>query len=125
MTAAEFFSGLEEKINASFKYRRSLGEIYKSGLQDECATFIFQKKVYSVSLGDEDFETIELPQNEWSAAENSLDIEINLSLDEKFSLFLDYDASKYSAAAMEKFAASFAEIVAQLQDENILISKIL
>ena len=125
LTAAEFFSGLEEKINASFKYRRSLGEIYKSGLQDECATFIFQKKVYSVSLGDEDFETIELPQNEWSAAENSLDIEINLSLDEKFSLFLDYDASRYSAAAMEKFAASFAEIVTQLQDENIFISKIL
>ena len=125
LTAKEFFDGLEEKINCSFNYRRSLGEIYKSGLQDECATFIFQKKFYSVSLGDEEFETIELPQNEWSAAENSLDIEINLSLDEKFSLFLDYDASRYSAAVMKNFAKTFNEIVLKLQDEHIFISKIL
>ena len=125
LTVAEFFNGLAEKINISFRYRRSLGEIYKSGLQDECATFIFQKKIYSASIEGKEFETIELPQNEWSAAENSLDIEINLSFDEIYSLFLECDASRYSENDMEKFAATFNETVLQLQDENKLISEIL
>ncbi len=125
LTVAEFFKGLEKKINDSFKYRRSLGEIYKSGLQDDCATFIFQKKIYSASIEGKEFETVELPQNEWSAAENSLDIEINLSFDEIYSLFLEYDASRYSETAMKNFSDTFEKTVAKLQDSKLLISEIL
>ena len=125
LTVAEFLDGLAEKINLSFNYHHSLGKIYESGLQDDCATFIFQKKIYSLSVAGKEFEPVELPQNEFAAVENSLDIEVNLTEDKNYYLFLDCDASRYSAAAMKNFAKTFNEIVLKLQDENILISDIL
>ncbi len=128
ITVKEFLDGLEEKMNTGTKYRRSLGMVYSEGLEDDCATFIFQKntgKLNEMSIGGYVGEVIELPPNEISAAENSLDIEVNLTDEGNYLLFLDYDASRYSALAMEKFAATFDEIVSKLKNEDKLISKIL
>lgn len=125
ITVAEFFDGIAEKIKISLNYHHNLGKIYEGGLQDKCATFIFQKKIYSLSIDGEEFEAVDLPQNEFAAVENSLDIEVNLNCNQNYYLLLDYDASRYSEAVMQKFATTFNEIVLQLQNENIFISNIL
>ena len=125
LTAAEFLNGLEEKINISFEYRRSLGSVYQSGFQDECMTFMFQKSIYVLPIDNLPNELIDVPKNEWFAAENTLDVEVHLNTDGIYYLYLDYDASIYSDAAMQNFAKTFDEIVLQLQDENIFISEIL
>lgn len=43
MSVQNLFDSIEEKMNTCFKYRKSLGTAYNSGL-DVCPTFIFQKK---------------------------------------------------------------------------------
>ena len=125
ITVAEFLDGLAEKMNVSFKYRRSLGSVYQSGFQDECITFMFQKSFYVLHIDNLPNELIDVPQNEWFAAENTLDVEVHLNYDGTYYLYLDYDASKYSEDAMQNFADTFDKIVLQLQDENIFISEIL
>ena len=129
ITVAEFLDGLAEKINVSFKYRRSLGTAYSSGLQENGATFIFQKKILgalnSVMLGGLPAEIVEVPVNQWSIAENTLDIEVNLNDSGGYIVEFAHDSNIYSEAAIKNFADTFYKIVLQLQDENILISKIL
>lgn len=128
ITVENFLDGLERKVNTGFKYRRSLGAVYDEGLEDECATFIFQKKVLgafnTISLGGYPAEAVALPSNEWSAAENALDIEINLTAD-GYVIELDHDASRYSEESMKKFAVDFDEIILKMQDENNFVSQIL
>ncbi len=129
LSVGEFLGGLAAKIQTGVKYRRSLGIVYKGGLEDDCATFIFQKKslgaLNSLIMGGKPAEVIELPLNEFSASENTLDIELNLNDDDTYFIYLDYDASRYSAAAMEKFAATVDEIILALQNERRMISTIL
>ena len=80
MSVKDFFASVEEKMNNCFKYRKSLGTAYNSGL-DICSTFIFQKKIHStiknLIIGGFHSEEIEIPPNEWAASENTLDIEVN------------------------------------------------
>ena len=123
----DFLDALEIEMNTGVKYRRSLSTAYNSGLQEICATFIFQKKIHNADydIGGYPVEIVELPTNEWSSVENTLDIEVNLNEDGTYLVEYGYDASRYSESAMEKFAATFDEIVAKLQDENKLISEIL
>ena len=134
ITVKEFLDGLENKMAEGMKYRKSLGTVYREGLQDDCATFIFQKKAMGVSLGADSGEItygdlpltmIEMPKNKFSAAENSLDIEFFMMDAGNYVTGLDYDASRYSKNAMKKFAATLDEIILQLQDENKFISEIL
>jgi len=125
MTAAEFLNGIAEKMNVSLKYRRSLEAAYSAPIELECPTFNFQKNILTFPLGDSTCEVVDLPPNKWTFAENSLDIEVNLNDDGNYYIYFDYDSGAHSAEVMEKFAATFDEIVLQLQDENILISKIL
>ena len=88
ITVEKFLDGLEEKMQVSVKYRRSLGTVYSEGLQDDCATFIFQKEslgAYGPNGGSTpasslSCEVVGLPNNKYSAAENSLDIEISSSV---------------------------------------------
>lgn len=123
----EFLYGLENKMDAGMKYRRSLGVVYQEGIEDDCVTFIFQKGIRTLEeifLDGHPTQPMELPPSELAAAENSLDIEVNV-IEKKYFLFLDYDASRYSENLMRKFAATFNEIVLQLQDEDILVSEIL
>ena len=111
------------------RYRRSLSTVYDEGLEDDCATFIFQKRALGALNGmifdGKPAEMISLPLNEISAAENSLDIEINLGDDGKYFVELDYDASRYSEAAMYRFAATLDEIILAMKDDNCMISTIL
>ncbi len=121
-----FLDGLEEKFSEGLQHRRSLGTVYREGLEDECATFIFQKNFYtSFDFGDAQLEAVDIPENEFSAAENTLDIEVNQETDGSFYVRLDYDASRYSEGKMKKFAETFDEIILQMQDEERLVSDIL
>ena len=129
LSAGEFLDGLETKVQTGMRYRRSLGTVYEAGLEDDCATFIFQKKTIgansNMTFAGTNAEIIDLPANEISAAENTLDINVNLTDDDSYLIRLDYDASRYSEAAMENFAAALDEIILALQDETRAISAIL
>lgn len=124
----DLLNSLEEKINTGFKYRKSLSTAYNSGL-DICLTFSFQKKIHTLikdmKIGGYSIENIELPQNEWSASENVLDVIVNLSNEGIYYIEYEYDASIYSEDAIKNFADTIDEIVLQLQDEEKLISEIL
>ena len=123
---AKRFSKLE--IEYLFQISQNLGTAYNSSL-DNCSTFIFQKKnlntIKKINVGGYDSEEIEIPQNEWSASENNLDVEVNLSDEGNYYIEYNYDADIYSESAIKKFAATLDEIVLQLQDKQKLISEIL
>ena len=132
ITVENFLDNLEAKIKEGMKYRRSLGTVYSEGLEDDCATFIFQKGNLSqhdgvVYIDDKPLQIIATPPNNFNAAENTLDIEISSGTghDEFYLLTLDYDASRYSRDAMEKFAELIDEMVLALQDEKKYIHEIL
>lgn len=127
MTVGDFLNKLEEKVSEGIKYRKSLGKVYLDGSQNNCATFIFQKNIYAEHfiVDGKASEYVELFPNEWAAAENSLDIEVNSTEAGIYVVELDYNASKYSEQAMKNLAKSMDEIILQLQDEKILISEIL
>ena len=126
MTIAEFLHKLFGQTQVSMTYRKSLGLIYNSGLQDDCVSFIFQKSFYeNLILGDTSAEVIYLPPNEISAAENALDIEINETDKGFYDLFLDYDASRYSEAAIKNFAETMDEICLAMKNLDAKISEVL
>lgn len=130
MTARDYLNDLEEKINYGMKYRRSLEVVYTEGLQDDCATFIFQKGSISThnsmfSLNGMEMEMVELPEEEDFPNESSLDFEFHAEESGNYSLELAYVTSKYSEEAMQKFAESIDEIILQLQDENTQLEKII
>ena len=132
ITVAKFLDGVEEKVNFAPKYRRSLGTVYSEGLEDDCATFIFQKGELGANDGivkfagtDTRLYNIDTFDNKYSAAENTLDIEINSTADGNYYLELDYDASRYSENAMKNFAKTMDEVVLQMQNENKFVSEIL
>lgn len=126
-TVGDFLDKLEKKVNEGIAYRKSLKVTYDEGLQDDCATFLFQKSMHAdkIYIDKKPCKMIEFLPNNWSAAENTLDIEINSAENGTYDLILDYDASKYSEQVMKNFAKIMDEIILKLQDEKILISEIL
>ena len=126
MTVEEFLHKLFGQTQVSMTYRKSLGLIYNSGLEDDCVSYIFQKRINGdLILGDTTAEVIYLPPNEISAAENALDIEIEETDKGFFDLFLDYDASRYSEAAMKNFAETMDEICLAMKNPDARVSEIL
>lgn len=129
ITAAAFLGGLEARVNEGMQYRKSLDMVYGSGLEDECASFILQKgnlgRRGTIKLGGTEGLIEEMPANEISAAENTLDIEVNAHDDGTFSLVLDYDNNRYSAAAMQRFATIMKEMVVALQDGDCVVTELL
>jgi anti-anti-sigma factor len=129
ITAASFLRGLEARINEGMQYRKSLDMVYASGLEDECAGFILQKgnlgRRGTVKLGGMEGVIEEMPANEISAAENTLDIEVNAHDDGSFSLVLDYDNNRYSEAAMRRFAEIMKDMVVALQDGDCVVTDLL
>ena len=129
ITADAFLRGLEARINEGMQYRKSLDMVYENGLEDECATFILQKgnlgRRGTVNLGGTVGVIEEMPANEISAAENTLDIEMNSHEDGSYSLVLDYDNKLYSEAAMRRFAEIMKEMVAALQDGDCVVTELL
>ncbi len=127
---SEMLSGLNEEIDEGFKNRAGLRAAYENGLEDYCVSFILQKSTAAragdfFKIGDAGMSTVSLPPNDVSAVENALDIEMDINDDGTFSLFLDYDASRYSARAMEKFSVLFDEISLAMQDADRSVSSIL
>ena len=129
ITAAAFLGGLEARVNEGMQYRKSLDMVYGSGLEDECASFILQKgnlgRRGTIKLGGTEGLIEEMPANEISAAENTLDIEVNAHDDGSFSLVLDYDNNRYSEAAMRRFAEIMKDRVVALQNEGYVVTELL
>ena len=125
-TVEEFLQGINAKIAEGINYRKSLDMVYNEGLENDLVTFIFQKTIYGdFKIGDTKNSFSDIPDDKYSAAENVLDIEINLKDDDSYSINLDYDASLYSESAMKNLAAMIDEFVLKLQDEQKFISEIL
>lgn len=131
MTVSDYLSGLEDKINYGMNYRRSLEVVYTEGLQDNCATFIFQKGTISthntiISIGGTKAELLELPEEDGDyPVEDTLDFEFHAEETGNYSLELAYVTSRYSEEAMQSFAESIDEIILQLQDENKKLGEIM
>ena len=127
ISAENFLDELEGEIRKNRKFRKSLDVVYNEGLADDCATFIFQKNFVSdhVMIGDHSAQIIDMPPNEISAAENSLDIAVWSTERGTYDLILDFDASRFSEENMKNFAATLDETILAMQDEKILISHIL
>ena len=66
-----------------------------------------------------------MPPNEISAVENALDVEINENDRGLYELFLDYDAGRYSEAAMEHFAKTYDKILRAMKNLDTRTDEIL
>ena len=77
------------------------------------------------SVRGKDCFIVEMPANEISAAENSLDIEMNSHDDGTYSLVLDYDPHCYSRKAMENFTSQVEKMATALQDGERRLSELL
>ncbi|MBQ7629435.1 MAG: hypothetical protein IJS81_04375, partial [Selenomonadaceae bacterium] len=122
-TVGKFLDGLEEKMIKSLEYRKSLDVVYNEGIEDDTITFMFQKKTLgdvssNLKLGDTTVEIVEVPDNEYNAAENYLNIEVCLIDDDTYTILLEYFCGVYSEQAMKNYAEIFNEMVFKLQDEN-------
>ena len=126
MTVAYFLNNLAGKIRTDLAYRKSLDIVYNESLADDCPSFFFQKDLFSdhVTIGNTTALVIDMPPNEISAAENSLNIYVSLKEDGMYELELDYDASRFSEGLMKKFFAELENVVLKMQDEKNLISRI-
>ncbi len=126
ISVGEFLNKLFGQTQISMTYRKSLDVVYNNGLEDDCVSFIFQKHINGdLVIADTTSEVIYLPPNEISAAENALDIEIDETDTGFYELFLDYDASRYSEAAMKNFAETMNEILIAMKNPDKKISEIL
>ena len=124
----DFLKNLQEKMTEGINYRRGLDFVYDGGFEDDCATFIFQKKNLGVQhylkFGDLHCEVEEVERKLWAASQNILDIEITVSEDGKTFVELDYDTGNYSENAMKNFAELIDEILLKMQKENISVNEI-
>ena len=126
MTVEEFLNKLFGQTQVSMTHRKSLGMVYSNGLEDDCVSFIFQKAFYdNMIVGDLPLEAVYLPPNEISAVENALDIEVEEDDKGIYSVFLDYDASRYSAASIKHFAETMDDILLAMKNPDAKISEIL
>ena len=131
MTVRDYLNGLEDKINYGMRYRRSLEVVYTEGLQDNCATFIFQKGTISthnniVSIDGMESEMLELDEEDGDyPTADTLDFEFHAEDSGHYSLELAYVTSRYSQKAMQKLAESLDEIILKLQDENKTLGEII
>lgn len=122
----EFLNRLEGQIQTGTLYRKSLDIVYNDGLEDDCVSFIFQKDINSEFIFcDTPVEVVYLPPNDISAVENALDVEINNENTGKYSLYLDYDASRYSEVEMKNFAETMDNILKLMQDTSTHTDSIL
>ena len=128
-TVEKFFEGIEKKLNEGIKYSKSLDVVYKKGLEDNLITFIFQKRNFGFGSGYKiagtKVEVADLPDDKYSAAENCLDIEVNLCDEDEYIIAFDYDKSIYTEETIKKIAASIDDIILKLKDETQLVSNIL
>jgi hypothetical protein len=125
----QFLPKLEARINEGIQYRKGMDKVYEEGLEAGCACFILQKgsmgRRGEAKLGDTKAAIEEMPANEISAAENTLDIELNARDEGTYSLVLDYDPRCYSRKAMEDFTSQVEKMAIALQDGERRLSELL
>lgn len=120
---ASLLSRVENSIKEGLDNREGIGSIYEEELQDECACFIFQKGVIG-RRGETLFAGLParvepLPSDdEDSAAENTLDIELNAFNNGTFSLVIDYDSSMFRRSIMKAFAESIRSFIGKMQVQD-------
>ena len=127
-TVAEFLNGIEKKVAEGLEYHKSLDIIYNKRLEEDLITFIFQKRNFGFGSGYKiagtKVDVVDLP-DDYPAAENCLDIEVNLCDEDNYIIAFDYDKGLYKDETIKKFAKSLDEMILQIQDETLLVSKIL
>lgn len=129
ISVADLLKILENQTVEGLKNRRGLDYVYDGNFEDGCATFIFQKKNLDVQnffkFGGHECKVLETQNNLWSAAQNTLDIEVSLTDDGNYLADLYYDKGIYSENAMKNFAELMDKIILQMQSENIFVNEIL
>ena len=128
-TVEKFFESLESKVAEGLKYRKSLDIVYNKRLEDNLITFIFQKRNFGFGSGYKiagtKVEVVDIPDDEYSAVENCLDIEVNLCDEDKYIISFDYDKSNYNEDTIKNFAAQIDDIILKFKNENQPVSKTL
>ncbi|MBQ9479520.1 MAG: hypothetical protein IJU71_08205, partial [Selenomonadaceae bacterium] len=127
ITVSEYLAALDAELAIGLTHMPGLDVIYSEGLEDYCVSFIMQGKIHKTTyiIDDKPVEVVDVPQNDYSAVENAIDVEMNVNDDGSYTLVLDYDASRYSERAMKNFAATFDEIILALKDGGRMLSTIL
>lgn len=129
LTALDLLHRLEERTNESLAYCKSLDMVYDEGIEDLFATFLLQKGAIgrrgTITLGGKEAIIEEMPENDRSAAENTLDMELNARDDGGYSLVLSFDASRFSEGSMRRLAADYGKMVSALLDEGCLVTDLL
>ncbi len=129
ISAAEFLHGLDARIQEGMQYRKSMDVVYEEGLEEDTPCFILQKGSMGrrgvMKFCGTEAVIEEMPANDISAAENSIDIEMNSHDDGTYSLVLDYDNYRYSENTMKKFAGLMEQMAYALKDENRSITELL
>ena len=122
-----FLNELEGEIRINKKFRKSLDIVYDNYLLEDCASFIFLKDVLKdhVMIGDNTAQVIDMPPNEISAAENSLDIELWSTERGTYDLVLNYDASRFSENNMKNFAETMDKIIFAMKNDKNSVEQIL
>lgn len=127
ISVENFLNELEGKVRMNKKLRKSLDIVYDNYLAEDCVTFIFLKNIIKdhIMIGDNTAQIIDMPPNEISAAENSLDIELWSTERGVYDLVLNYDASRFSEKNMKNFAETMDKIISFMINEKDSIKKIL
>ena len=127
ITFEDFFNIFYGKIRQELDYKKSLDIVYTDGLADDVPSFMFQKNIVTdhFTIGGTTATVVDMPPNEISAAQNSLDIKIFSRDDGLYWWKLTYDAGRFSADSMKNFVATFEEILRVVQDKNSRIAQIL
>ena len=122
-----FLNELEGEIRINKKFSKSLDIVYDNYLLEDCASFIFLKDVLKdhVMIGDNTAQVIDMPPNEISAAENSLDIELWSTERGTYDLVLNYDASRFSEKNMKNFAETMDKIIFAMKNDKNSVEQIL
>ena len=100
---------LYAKTQEDMKLRKSLDVFYEEGSADGIAGFILQKgsmgRRGTMKFCGTEAVIEEMPANEISAAENTVDIEMNSHDDGTYSLVLDYDNYRYYRRHRSRYCA--------------------
>ena len=129
ISVADLLQIFEKQMADGLTYHSGLDFVYEGNFEENCATFIFQKKNLGIQnyfkFGGLNCEVEEITVNFWDAAQKVLDIEVSLLDSGNYIVELHYDKGNYSENAITNFAALIDKIILQMQGENIFSADIL
>ena len=127
LSVGDFLNELQGEIRVHKKFRKSLDIVYDNYLLEDCVRFIFLKDILRdhTMIGDHTAQVIDMPPNEISAAENSLNVELWSTERGTYDLILNYDASRFSEKNMKNFAETMDKIISEMKNEKNSVEQIL